>query len=295
MRTQTKSKIEAIENGLPPKQQLLNRLQQQEEYLQARMKEPIEADLEAEPFPTLETWIRELDARFSKRLKDRPADEIRRARRQMFAELAFLLDIQGQLEEFVKTETSKIRANLLFFVRCIVPLMWRVDISSPHREHKPDISINASRQQRRTAIAIADPMRIGLCDMQRHLDKARSVIQKVAVQFFDGHVPLLSLTVESLDFVQKEVAHWVMELGFHHFMDDGLEETAEKMVSDIEAEVSDVVGSMRDNAEIAMYKALGEPNRARSKASKQLKQNLQAIDHYLEQLGKELRVTQNKR
>jgi hypothetical protein len=108
MRTQVKFKIETIENLLPPKQQLLKRLQQLEDYLQARMKEPFETVAQAEPFPSWKTWFSELDVQLNNRLKARPTDEIRRVRRQFFAELAFLLDIQEQLEQFVKTETEKI-------------------------------------------------------------------------------------------------------------------------------------------------------------------------------------------
>ena len=48
------------------------------------------------------------------------------------------------------------------------------------------------------------------------------------------------------------------------------------VLSPIEAEVSDVVESMKDKAEIAMYNALGESDMARTQASKKQKRNLQA-------------------
>src|SRR6266571_4562592 len=53
-------------------------------------------------------------------------------------------------------------------------------------------------------------------------------------------------------------------------------------LSPIEAEVSDVVESMKDKAEIAMYNALGESDMARTQASKKQKRNLQAAQKALD-------------
>jgi len=295
MRTPMKSKIETIENLLSPKQQLLKRFRQQEEYLQARMKEPIDAATQAELFPSLKTWLGELDSKLNHRLKNRPTDEIRRVRRQFFAELAFLLDIQEQLEQFVNAETEKVRANLTFFVVHVVPLTWRRDISSRHRQRKRCRSINASHKQQKMAKSITDQTRDeAVQHIQTQTSTVRSVIQAVARRFFDGYVPLQSLTVERLDFLQQEVDLLPL-VGSGRFMDPNRRKTIEERSSQIEAEVSDVVESMKDNAEIAMYTALGEPDMARVLASKQLKRDLQTMQEHVEQLQKQLPLTKKKR
>jgi hypothetical protein len=289
-----KFKIETIENALPPKQQLLKRFQQQEEYLQARMKEPMEEVVQAEPFPSWETWFGELDVQLNNRLKNRPADEIRRARRQSFAELAFLLDIRQQLEQFVKTETEKIWAILNFFVEHVLPVTWRLDSL---RQCKRCRSIDDSREQQKMAVPMDQPRDDALGEIEVQLSRVRTVIQEVARRFFDGHVPLLSLTVEGLDFLQKGLDFWRLQLRSGHVMATDPRKIIEESSSEIEAEVSDAVESMKDNAEIAMYNALGELDMARTQASKHLKLTQQALPKklkQLEQLRKQLRLTQKK-
>jgi D-mannonate dehydratase len=289
-----KFKIETIENLLPPKQQLLKRFQQQEEYLQARMREPIQAATQAEPFPSWETWFGDLDLQLHDRLKNRPTDEIRRVRRQFLAELGFLLDIQEQLEQFVNIETEKIWANLIFFVKHVVPLTRRLDISLPHRQSKRCRSMNASHEQQKMAVRITEPTRDkALREIELQVSRVRWVMHEVARRFFDGHVPLLGLAVGRLDSLQTEVDFFSLQLGSGHVMDDP-RKTIEEGSSQIETEISDVVESMKDNAEIAMYNALGEPDMARTQASKQLKRDSQVIQKYLEQLKKQLGLTQKK-